>query len=102
MWELLPDDVVKMIVVHLQGDDVLVARALSTTLTQLISNRQMSEAFAGWSETTLSPAASLRPRIWLNELFGRRDAAFKLSVEQYTDLYHAVYLMATTYRKGLV
>ena len=89
MCASLPDDVCEIIVKQFQGEDVLMVRRVSKTWNQFVSNVQMNEAFAGQSHTL----RFLFGRIWLTELFARGAGAFKLSVEQYSDLYHAVYSM---------
>ena len=61
-----------------------------------MSNLAKAKAFAG----QICSLRFLFDRIWLKELFARRDAAFRLSVKQYSDLYCAAYFMATTYKKG--
>lgn len=58
----------------------------------------MNEAFAGQSHTL----RFLFDRIWLKQLFARSDGAFELSVEQYSDLYHAVYSMLKFTKKRSV
>lgn len=97
MCPSLPDDVCEIIVKQFQGEDVLMVRRVSKTWNQFVSNVQMNGAFAGQSHTL----RFLFDRIWLKELFARGDDAFKLSVEQYSDLYHAVYLMLKFRKDGI-
>ena len=91
MCPSLPDDVCEIIVKQFQGEDVLMARRVSKTWNQFVTNVQMNETFADQSHAL----RFLFDRIWLKELFARGDGAFKISCQQYSDLYHAVYSMLT-------
>jgi|SaaInlV_125m_DNA_1040241.scaffolds.fasta_scaffold03207_7 hypothetical protein len=96
MCPSLPDDVCEIIVKQFHGEYVLTVRRVSKTWNQFVSNVQMIKAFAGQSHAL----RFLFDRIWLKELFARGDGAFKLSVEQYSDLYAAVYYSTTFTKEG--
>lgn len=86
----LPDDVVsENIIKQLQGNDVLTVLRVSKTWNRFVSNEQLIKEFA----CHIQALTFLFNRIWLKDLLDRSDYVFKLSSEQYQNLYTVVYYM---------